>query len=76
GDNNTSGASFRILVDTENWERTLGINTPGQSGDPESSFYKNLFSIWAKDEFVSVPFMKKSVENSAHSKQVFGPKKE
>nr|HAD50951.1 penicillin acylase family protein [Algoriphagus sp.] len=40
GDNNTSGASFRILVDTENWERTLGINTPGQSGDPESSFYK------------------------------------
>lgn len=76
GDNNTSGASFRILVDTENWERTLGINTPGQSGDPESPFYKNLFSIWAKDEFVSIPFMKKSVESSAHSKQVFGPKKE
>ena len=32
--NQTHGASFRILVDTEDWDKTLGINAPGQSGNP------------------------------------------
>ncbi len=73
GDNNTSGASFRILVDTEDWEKTQGINTPGQSGNPESPFYKNLFSVWAKDEFVSIPYSKESVKRKATEVQVFSP---
>lgn len=62
GDNNTSGASFRIVVDTEDWEKTIGINNPGQSGNPESPFYKNLFPIWANDEFVSIPFSKEKIQ--------------
>ena len=36
GDNQTSGASFRIFVDTRDWDNTLGMNTPGQG------FYKVL----------------------------------
>lgn len=56
GDNNSSGASFRIVVDTGDWEKTIGINTPGQSGNPNSLFYRNLFPIWAADEFVNIPF--------------------
>jgi penicillin G amidase len=39
GDNQTSGGSFRMIVDTENFDRTLASNTPGQSGDPDSPFY-------------------------------------
>lgn len=73
GDNNTSGASFRIVMDTKDWEKTLGINTPGQSGDPESPFYKNLFPVWAKDEFVSIPYSKASVKRMAAEIQVFSP---
>ncbi|MCS4433340.1 penicillin acylase family protein [Aquiflexum gelatinilyticum] len=56
GDKNTSGASFRIVVDTGDWEKTIGINTPGQSGNPNSPFYRNLFPIWAADEVVNIPF--------------------
>lgn len=74
GDNNTSGASFRILVDTKDWENTMGINTPGQSGNPESPFYKNLFPVWAKDEFVSIPYSKESAKSKAAEVQVFSPK--
>lgn len=73
GDNNTSGASFRILVDTEDWEKTLGINTPGQSGDPTSSFYKNLFPIWAKNEFVAIPYSRETVKSRSSEIQVFVP---
>lgn len=75
GDNNTSGASFRILVDTKDWEKTMGINTPGQSGNPESPFYMNLFPIWAKDEFVSIPYSKESVKRLAAEVQTFSPKR-
>ena len=47
--NQYSGASFRIFVDTEDWDRTLAMNNPGQSGNPDSPHYKNLFEEWASD---------------------------
>jgi penicillin G amidase len=75
GDNNTSGASFRIVVDTEDWEKTIGINTPGQSGNPESTFYKNLFPIWANDQFVSVPFSKENIKKMKMSEEKLIPYK-
>ncbi|MFM1877380.1 MAG: hypothetical protein RLZZ241_246 [Bacteroidota bacterium] len=73
GDNNTTGASFRILVDTENWEKTLGINSPGQSGNPDSPYYKNLFELWANDAYFSVPYSLESIENTAAQKELFKP---
>ncbi|MBC6366991.1 penicillin acylase family protein [Algoriphagus sp. AK58] len=73
GDNNSSGASFRILVDTQDWEKTQGINTPGQSGNPESPFYSNLFPIWANDGFFPVHFEKSKIQKSAFEKSVLQP---
>lgn len=75
GDNNTSGASFRIVVDTKDWEQTIGINTPGQSGNPDSPFYKNLFPIWANDEFVTVPFSKENIKKLKASEEWLVPKR-
>jgi len=74
GDNNTYGASFRIIVDTADWEQTMGINTPGQSGDPESKFYKHLFEKWADDNYFQVNFEKKRVEEKAIEKTIYTPK--
>jgi penicillin G amidase len=61
-DNQTSGASFRIIVDTGDWDRTVGMNNPGQSGNPDSPFYKNLFVDWANDRFFPVAFTRPRVE--------------
>lgn len=66
GDNNTTGASFRIVVDTGDWEKTIGANNPGQSGDHGSVFYKNMFDLWAEDKFFSVKFTDKEVEKMAY----------
>lgn len=65
GDNNTTGGSFKLIVDTEHWEKALGINTPGQSGDPESPFYKNLFELWANDKYFPVYYSRKKIEESS-----------
>ena len=46
-DNQSTGASFRIIADTGDWDRSVGTNTPGQSGNPESPHYRDLFEPWA-----------------------------
>jgi len=61
--NQTSGASFRIIVDVNDWDSSVGTNAPGQSGDPESRFYKNLFVPWAGDEYFPVYFSKNKIES-------------
>ncbi len=59
--NQTHGASFKIIVDTENWDRTLGINNPGQSGDPRSEHYGDLFNLWGTSGYFPVYFTKSKI---------------
>jgi penicillin G amidase len=59
--NQTHGASFKIIVDTENWDRTLGINNPGQSGDPRSEHYGDLFNLWGTGGYFPVYFTKSKI---------------
>ncbi len=63
GDNQTHGASFRMISDLSDWDRCLSTNTPGQSGDPDSPFYRNLFDIWAKDQYFPLFFSREKVES-------------
>ena len=63
GDNQTSGASFRIIIDTGDWDRGVGMNTPGQSGNPDSPFYRNLFDHWADDQFHPVFYSRDKIES-------------
>ena len=73
GDNQTSGASFRIIVDTGDWDRTVGSNTPGQSGDPESPFFDNLFELWGDDRYFPVFYSRERVESVAAEHQTLVP---
>ena len=73
GDNQTSGASFRIIVDTGDWDLAVGSNTPGQSGDPDSSFYDNLFELWANDRFFPVFYSRERVESVAAERTMLTP---
>ena len=65
GDNQTSGASFRIFVDTRDWDNTLGMNTPGQVGDPDSPLYDNLFELWATDRLFPAFYSRDKIESVA-----------
>jgi penicillin amidase len=63
GDNQVTGASFRIFVDTRNWDTTLGMNAPGQVGDPDSPLYRNLFELWAKDRSFPAFYSRGKIES-------------
>ncbi|MEI6814905.1 MAG: penicillin acylase family protein, partial [bacterium] len=75
GGNQTSGASFRIVVDLADWERTVGTNTPGQSGDPLNPHYRDLFAGWAQDSFFAVPYGRQQVLNVSEHRSVMLPQR-
>ena len=58
GDNQTHGASFRLISDLQNWDYCLATNTPGQSGNPNSPFYRNLFPIWINNQYFPLYYSK------------------
>src|SRR5690606_10984103 len=57
----TTGASFRLIVNTGDWDAAISTNGPGQSGDPESAFYSNLYEPWANDEYFPLYYSKDKI---------------
>lgn len=76
GGNNrqSSGASFRMIVNTGDWDAAIATNGPGQSGNPESPFYSNLFESWAKDQYFPVYYSRNKIESIAVKKTYLNPK--
>jgi penicillin amidase len=73
GNNQTAGASFRMVTDLADWDLTQMTNTPGQSGDPRSPFYQNLFEDWAKDRYFPAYFSDKKIKKHSVEQVVFMP---
>jgi penicillin amidase len=69
----THGATFRLVADPSDWDASLGTNAPGQSGDPRSPHYRDLFAGWAAGRYFRVPFTARAVERAAESREVWGP---
>jgi penicillin amidase len=74
GLNQSSGASFRVIIPVGDWDNSLGINSPGQSGDPESPFYRNLFEMWANDVYFPMYYSKEKIESVMAEKYRLVPK--
>ena len=65
GDVQGGGASFRVVVDLADWERSVGTNGPGQSGDPRSPHYRDLFAPWVEGRYFPLPFSDAAVRAAA-----------
>ncbi len=61
----TAGASVRLVLDVGAWDNSMAINTPGQSGDPTSPHYRDLFPLWAAGTYVPLRFSREAVERDA-----------
>ena len=67
------GATFKVIIDTKDWDNSLASNSPGQSGDPSSLFYRNLYKDWAEDKYFNLLYSKEIIESNLHSREVFYP---
>jgi len=58
----SAGASFRMVLDVGNWDASRTINTPGQSGNPDSPHFRDLFPLWVTGQYVPLTYSRKAVE--------------
>ena len=63
-----SGASFRMVIDVGNWDASVAMNNPGQSGDPRSPHYKDLFEPWAADEAFPLLYTRPAILETAEAR--------
>ena len=63
GDNQLSGGSFKVIVDTEDWDHAVGLNNPGQSGDVNDPHYRDLFELWARGKYFPIFYSRGKVES-------------
>jgi penicillin amidase len=73
GDNQTSGASMMIVADTSDWDNSVGLNTPGQSGNPDSRHYRDLFELWARGKYFPIFYSRAKVDSVTESTTLLEP---
>jgi penicillin amidase len=71
----TIGASVRMVADVGDWDRSVWINTPGQSGDPRSRHYGDLAPLWARGEYVPMLYSPGAVDNAAERRIILNPER-
>ena len=70
-----AGASVRMVMDVGAWDNSMAINTPGQSGDPLSPHYRDLFPLWAAGSYIPLRFSRDAVERDAELVMTLRPGK-
>lgn len=60
-----AGASYREIFDLSNWDNSLAINTPGQSGEPGSRHYADLLPLWEAGQYFQLLYSKDAVDENA-----------
>ncbi|RZQ60579.1 penicillin acylase family protein [Amycolatopsis suaedae] len=68
-----AGASFRMVLDVGNWDASLAINAPGQSGDPRSPGYRALAEKWRTGQYFPLLYSRAEVERNAAQRIILLP---
>ena len=68
-----AGASYREILDTSDWDRSLAVNTPGQSGQPGSPHYSDLLPLWDKGQYFPLLYSREAVERGAKDRLLLNP---
>jgi penicillin amidase len=68
-----SGASLRMVLDVGAWDNSVAMNSPGQSGDPASPHYADLYAAWARGENIPLLYSRERIEAVAEHRLVLQP---
>lgn len=69
----SSGASFREILDFADWDDSVATSTPGQSGQPGSPHYGDLLSLWANGAYFPLVYTRARVERETAHRLVLTP---
>jgi penicillin amidase len=68
-----AGASFRMVLDVGHWDHSIAVSTPGQSGDPSSPHYRDLFPLWLEGKYFPLLYTRAAVEKATERKILLEP---
>jgi penicillin amidase len=69
------GASYREILDTSDWDQSVAINTPGQSGQLGSRHYADLMPLWDAGRYVPLIHSRKVVEENTIDRLLLQPQR-
>ena len=67
------GASYLQVIDVGAWDNSLMLNFPGQSNDPRSPHYRDLYAPWIGGEMQPMLFSRAAVDARAASRTILRP---
>jgi penicillin amidase len=70
-----SGASYREILDPSDWDQSVAVNAPGQSGQPGSPHYSDLMPLWDAGRYFPLLYSRKAVEAETTDRLVLEPRK-
>ena len=68
-----AGASYREILDTADWDQSLAVNTPGQSGQSGSPHYSDLLPLWDRGQYFPLIYSRTKVEMNTQDRLVLSP---
>jgi len=71
----TSGASFREIIDLADWDNSVMTNAPGESGNLGSRHYDDLITDWLWGQYHALPFTRRAVESYLEQRLTLLPRK-
>ncbi len=69
-----AGPSLRVIFDLSDWDRSVAVNAPGQSGSPTSRHFADLARLWASDTYFPLAFSESAIRANAESTLTLVPK--
>jgi penicillin amidase len=66
-------ASFRMVLDVGDWDTSMAVNSPGQSGSWVDSHYRDLASYWSEGRYFPLLFTRAAVEKGTEQKILLVP---
>jgi penicillin amidase len=69
----SEAASYRQILDVGAWDRSLAVNTTGQSGHPRSPHYFDQNRLWRQGRFRPLPFTREAVDAATVSQLELTP---
>ncbi|HEV8419974.1 MAG TPA: penicillin acylase family protein [Actinomycetota bacterium] len=60
--------SWRQIIDLSDLDASVGTHTVGQSGNPASPHFNDLFSLWSTGQYHPLPFTREAIEAETESR--------
>ncbi len=76
GAKQTGGASIMFVLDVQDWDRSAGLNAPGNAAQPSHPHYKDLAAEWGEGRYFPLAFSRAKVDEVAESRLHLYPRRD